>query len=110
MIYEFKCRATGSVVMTQAVAERLLEIISGSPGPKGIITVSHMPMAIQALEKAVALDKEQSKARGNPDPLEDKEPNPPEAPQGVSLAQRAFPFVEMIRAALAAQKDITWGV
>jgi Domain of unknown function (DUF1840) len=110
MIYEFKCRATGSVVMTQAVAERLLEIISISPGPKGIITVSNMPMAIQALEKAVALDKEQSKARGNSDQPEDKDKNTPEAVQPVSLAQRAFPFVEMIRAAFAAQKDITWGV
>ncbi len=110
MIYEFKCRATGSVVMTQVVAERLLEIISVSPGLKGIITVSNMPMAILALEKAVALEKEASKARANSDQPEDKEPNKQEAAQSVSLAQRAFPFVEMIRAALAAQKDITWGV
>lgn len=110
MIYEFKCRATGSVVMTQAVAERLLDIISVNSGPKGIITVSNMPMAIQALEKAVAQDKEQSKVSGNADEPDDKAPNKQETAQSVSLAQRAFPFVEMIRAALAAQKDITWGV
>ena len=28
----------------------------------------------------------------------------------VSLAQRAFPFIEMLEAAHAAGKDVTWGV
>jgi hypothetical protein len=109
MIYEFKCRATGSVVMTQVVAERLLEIISISPGLKGIITVTNMPLSIQAIEKAVALEKEQLKAQSLETPSDTHAPGQ-DAGRSVTLAQRAFPFLEMIRAAYAAQKDITWGV
>jgi Domain of unknown function (DUF1840) len=113
MIYEFKCRATGAVIMTQVVAERLLEIMDVSPGQKGIITVAKMPLAIQALEKAVALEKEQLKAQNaqtDPQATTAKEDSSPESGRNVSLAQRAFPMLEMIRAAFAAQKDITWGV
>ncbi len=110
MIYEFKCRATGSVVMTQVVAEGLLEIISISPGTKGIITVAKMPMAIEALESAVALEKGQIKAQANPESTTAKDSAGQDPARAVTLAQRAFPFVEMIRAAHAAQKDITWGV
>jgi Domain of unknown function (DUF1840) len=95
--------------MTQEVAERLLEIISVGTGPKGIITVSKMPSAIEALEKAVALEKEQIKAQ-LADVAMDKESVSHEASRSVTLAQRAFPLLEMIRAARAAQKDITWGV
>jgi hypothetical protein len=39
MIYVFKSKATGTVVMTQPVAEKLLAIIGKSPGQQGIITV-----------------------------------------------------------------------
>ena len=40
MIYEFTSRATGNMVMTQPVAERLLKLIGKHPGPQGIITVA----------------------------------------------------------------------
>jgi Domain of unknown function (DUF1840) len=109
MIYEFKCRATGSIIMTQTVAERLLEIIDVHAGTKGIITVSKMPASIEALERAIALEKEQAKAQAAP-PQTDIGEGHRDSSQTVSLAQRAFPMIEMMRAALAAQKDITWGV
>jgi Domain of unknown function (DUF1840) len=109
MIYEFKCRATGSIIMTQTVAERLLEIIDVQAGAKGIITVSKMPVSIEALERAIALEKEQTKAQGALVQTDTTEGHH-DSSQTVSLAQRAFPMIEMMRAAFAAQKDITWGV
>lgn len=101
MIYEFKSRATGNLVMTQSVGERVLGIIGKTPGPTGIITVQQMPGAIEALRKAAALDKGQADRAGD----EDDEGN-----ESVGLSQRVFPFIEMIEQALAAGKDITWGV
>jgi hypothetical protein len=109
MIYEFKCRATGSIIMTQTVAERLLEIIDVRAGNQGIITVSKMPVSIEALERAIALEKEQIKAQGVPAQTDTTERHL-DSSQAISLAQRAFPMIEMMRAAFAAQKDITWGV
>ena len=48
MLYEFKSRATGNLVMTQKVAERLLAIIGKAPGPTGIILPEQMPAAIRS--------------------------------------------------------------
>ena len=105
MLYEFKCRATGSVVMTQKVAERILSIIDKSPGPTGIIVQAQMANAIAALEQAVA----QERAQGEP-AQDDDEWVRSNRPPPVSLGQRAWPLIEMLRAALAADREITWGV
>lgn len=101
MLYEFKCRATGSVVMMQPVAERLLAIIGKEPGGRGIITVAQMPAAIAALEAAVA----EERAQGAPEEDEDSGPQ-----AEVTLAQRAWPLLDMLKAASKAERDITWGV
>jgi Domain of unknown function (DUF1840) len=59
------------------------------------------------------LEKEQLKAQSaqTDSPLGSGKEGPGHEFGGnVTLAQRAFPLLEMIRAAFAAQKDITWGV
>ena len=104
MIYEFKSRATGPVVMTQRVAENILETIGKAPGPQGIVTVDQMPAAIHALETAVA--RERAAPRDGSAPAEADEDGEP----AVTLGQRAYPFIEMLRAAHAAGRDVTWGV
>ena len=105
MIYEFKCKATGTVVMTQPVGERMLEIIGKTPGPQGIILPEQMPAAIRALEDAVAAEREQ----GPTDEEGEDELGRPR-PRRVSLAQRAWPLIEMLKDAARAEKEITWGV
>jgi len=105
MLYEFKCRATGSVVMTQKVGERMLAIIGKSAGRTGIIVPEQMPAAIRALEEAVEQERAQPAV-----PEEDDDERERERPRPVSLAQRAWPFIEMLKAALAAEREITWGV
>jgi cyclopropane-fatty-acyl-phospholipid synthase len=107
MLYEFKCRATGSVVMTQAVAERILGIVGKAPGATGIFTVDQMPAAIRALEAAIAAERAAGVAPADA-PADDDAREDPARP-AVTLAQRAFPFVEMLKAAHAAGRDITWG-
>lgn len=106
MIYDFKSRATGTVTMTGSVAEHILEIIGKAAEPTGIITVAQMPGAVAALKRAIEADRHAGAAPAAPEGGKGAE----ESEQVVSLAQRAYPFIEMLEAAHAAGKDVTWGV
>lgn len=105
MIYEFKSRATGTVVMTKAVGDTILDIIGKAPASQGIVTVDQMPAAIAALDRAVQASK--AHPAGKPDPDDPEGQDDAKLP---TLAQRAYPFVEMLKAAHRAGKDVTWGV
>lgn len=105
MLYEFKSRATGNVVMTQKVAERLLAIIGKEPGPTGIILPAQMPAAIAALEAAVAAERAAAA-----EPAQEEDERETGRPAPVTLAQRAWPLIDMMRTAHAAEREITWGV
>ena len=108
MLYEFRSKATGTVVMTQTVAERLLAIAGKPPGPKGIIIPAEMPAAIAALEAAVAAERAQP--READDDAGDDTAGTRDPSRSVTLAQRAWPLIDMLKAAHAAEREITWGV
>ncbi len=125
MIYEFKSRATGTVVTTQDVAERILRIIGKSVQAKGVILPEQMPAAMNALKAAIDSEAKlqsqpQSKALDETQGTAPAKPTAPESGRSehdgdadepsVSLKQRAFPFLEMLRDAHSAGKEITWGV
>jgi Fe-S cluster assembly ATPase SufC len=105
MLYEFKSKATGNVVMTGPIAERLLAIVGREPAAKGIFTVEQMPEAIAALQAAV----ERERAESSQTEAEADE-RTREAMRSVSLAQRAWPLIDMLRTAHAAKQPVTWGV
>lgn len=106
MLYEFKSKATGTVTMTGAVAERLLRIVGKEPGAKGIFTVEQMPDAIAALQAAIDREKREPTPEAN----EDDDERDDARPATVSLAQRAWPLIDMMRDAHKAGQPITWGV
>jgi hypothetical protein len=99
MIYKFKSRATGDLIMTQPVGERVLGLIGKGLTPQGIIEVGQMPAAIGALESAVASEA----PRGA-----DDDDGAGKADR-VSLRQRVWPMVEMMKRAMAEDAPITWG-
>ena len=103
MIYKFKSKATGDLVMLGPSGDQMLQIIGKSAAPKGIIESGAMPAAIAALEKAVA-DDEAERVRA------EAEGAPPRRDGTVSLKQRAWPLIEMLRRAHSAEQDIVWGV
>ena len=105
MLYEFKSKATGSVVMTGPVAERLLAIAGKAPGPRGIFTVEQMGPAIAALQAAVAREKAESAGAD-----EDAGDRHADGPRAVSLERRAWPLIDMLSAALRAEQPVPWGV
>lgn len=123
MIYEFKSRATGTVIMTKPVAEWILQIIGKAPGRTGIITVEQMPGAVDALNRAIEQEKEELRAERRAMETAGQRPTDDAAaadddgkadtdadPYPISLAQRAFPFIDLLKEAHRAGKDITWGV
>ena len=98
MLYKFKSKEAGDVIMLEANGRQILEIIRKDPGPKGIILPEQMPAAIAALEAAIALENSGDEEVGGI-PAE-----------GVGLHQRALPFINMLRVNYTAGKDVVWGV
>jgi hypothetical protein len=107
MLYKFKSKAAGDLIMLEGAGQQVLEIIGKSPGATGIILPEQMPAAIEALQAAITSEEAEkdaamaaAKAAG--------EPVPRFAP--VSLRQRAHPFIGMLKLCLADKKEIVWGV
>jgi hypothetical protein len=107
MLYKFKSKAAGDLIMLEPNGRRVLEIIGKDPGPKGIILPEAMPGAIAQLEAAIAQEEaehkaaaDEAKANGQPAPRFD----------AVSLRQRAVPFIDMLKRCSQASQEIVWGV
>jgi hypothetical protein len=100
MIYKFKSKASGDVIMLGPNGDQMLRIIGREPSPKGIIEVEHMAAAIEALRAAVLADEAPS------DEAEDE--NAPG--RGVSLRQRLWPVIDLFERSLAARQPVVWGV
>lgn len=103
MLYKFKSKAAGDVIMLGPNGDQVMRLVGREPAPKGIFEVAHMAAVIAALEQAVAADE---RAR------EEAAGDGGEAPgkgDGVTLRQRVWPLVEMLKRASAAREPITWG-
>jgi hypothetical protein len=111
MLYKFKSKTTGDVIMLQPNGRRVLEIIGKDTQPgsgdQGIILAQQMPAAIDALLAAVAKEDAERKAAVAA-ALAQQQPAPRFEP--VSLHQRAQPFIEMLRRCAKDGSDIVWGV
>ena len=105
MIYKFKSKAAGDVIMLAPTGDRVLALIGKDTTPKGIIEPGQMAAAIQALADAVAADDAARAATGEPGAE-----TPAGSRDAISLRQRAWPLVEMMKRALAADEPVTWGV
>jgi Domain of unknown function (DUF1840) len=108
MLYRFKSKAGGDVVMLEANARQLLDIIGKSAGPKGIITVDQIPAAVSALESAIGSDATQN--RRNHDAFAAENHADEAERQHVGLHQRAAPLIHLLKLSQAEGKDVVWGV
>ena len=107
MLYKFKSKATGDLIMLEPNGRRVLEIIGKDPGPRGIIQPLEMAAAVAALEAAVLREEAQRKAAQDEAAARHE---PPPRFDEVSLRQRAQPFIEMLRRCAREDKEIVWGV
>jgi Domain of unknown function (DUF1840) len=107
MLYKFKSKAAGDVIMLEGNGRQVLEIIGKAPDAKGIILPEQMPAAIEALQAAIAQEEaERDAAAAQAQAAND---TPPRG-EAVSLRQRAHPFIAMLKVCQLAKKEIVWGV
>jgi hypothetical protein len=108
MLITFKCRACPDVMMLENLAQYLVGIVGKRLGERGVITHAETGDAIAKLEAAINFDK-QERAEHDGHFHEGEEGHEHhEIPPG--LAQRAYPFLDMLRAAQKENADIVWGL
>ena len=98
VIYKFKSKASGDVIMLGPNGDELLRHIGREPAAKGIIEIDAMPAAISSLEAAVLADEAHAKT-----------PESAEEPR-IRLRARVWPMVDMLKRALSERQPIVWGV
>ncbi|MFM2008878.1 MAG: hypothetical protein RIR02_828 [Pseudomonadota bacterium] len=106
MLITFKSKAAADVLMYQQHAQPMLNVL-GKLIERGVITAEEMPDAITKLEAEIARQKVSHGAQQ--DDNEDQQDHQ-QAMQSVGFAVRAFPLLEMMRAAKRDHAFIMWGV
>lgn len=117
MLYKFKSKATGDLIMLEPQGKHILKLIGKEAGAKGIILPSEMMAAIDALKAAVEREELTIKAAKDAAQQAAQADGHAEAPvrtadsaRTISLRQRVVPFVDMLRRAHAEDKEVVWGV
>jgi len=111
MLYKFKSKATGDVIMLQPNGQRVLEIIgkhsAAEPSLKGILLPEQMTEALSALAAAIEHEEVQRK-----EAIQQAKADNLPAPhfEAISLRQRALPFMDMVRECMKAEEAILWGI
>lgn len=96
MLYKFRSKASGDVIMNGTHGDELLRLVGREPAAQGIVQHADLPGAIAALEAAMATAEPAGEdAQGR---------------QRIGLRQRAWPLVQMMKRAHAQNADIVWGV
>ncbi len=106
MLYKFKSKTTGDLIMLEPNGRRVLEIIGKSPEPQGIVLPEQMEAALAALQAAVDAAEAARQEAVKEARLRGEDP-PPQEP--VNLRTRVHPFMEMLRACKTSHNNITWG-
>lgn len=106
MLVTFQSKAASDVLMLDKHAVLVLQAagrpVTDADLKRGIFTVEQLPAAIAALEAAIDAESPETEPD---DP--DKDPVHPLA-QTVSLKQRAFPLLDMMRKSLATDVPVMW--
>ena len=104
MLYKFKSKNTGDVIMLEPHGRQVLEIIGKEAGPQGIILPEQMPAALLALRAAIAEEE-----LLEPQQLEQNAEQKSQSP-AIALRHRALPFMQMLEACHRQGDSVVWGV
>ena len=103
MVYRFTSGAAGDVLILGPIADRVLRIIGREPALQGIIEGTDIPPAIEALERAVAAEESAASS-----PSEERGEAPIEGEERVTLRQRAWPLIDMMRRSDTEGEAVVW--
>ena len=110
MLYKFKSKAAGDVIMLGPNGDDVLRLAGREPAARGIFEIEAMPGLIVALQAAVAADEAARQGgSADADSTDASDAPAPGRGDGVSLRQRVWPLVEMLRRCHAAREVIVWG-
>ncbi|KTC94357.1 DUF1840 domain-containing protein [Legionella erythra] len=96
MLVKFKSDAYENITMLGDIAQRLLKMMGHSGIVPGAMVADEIPQALKHLKEAI--DREQ-----NNNPL-----SPEEDDDQVSLANRAYPLVQLLTAAAKKNCNVRW--
>jgi hypothetical protein len=106
----FRSKAAGEIFMFAETARRIFEILGRPDAPRGVITAAQVPEALQRLSAAVEQEKADLQAAAAARQDDRRDDGDSAAPAAITLGQRTYPLIEMLRAADKKQVDVTWGV
>lgn len=114
MLITFNSKAAAEVTMYKEHAKRILDLL-GKEVDRGVITGDEAPKAVEILEKEIAetrkhnaSDDVQRDVKAHHGEVGDDPDH--EGMEVVSFATRAYPLLEMLRAARNSHNDVLWGV
>jgi hypothetical protein len=111
MIYHFHSKAGPEVIMLSDLSERIFTILGKPLAKRGILLAAELPNLILLLEDAIIQDQQKRQSQSKPQ-VESREASSPNrrAPKGDPLGRRAFPFLELMKRAAAADEPIVWDI
>ncbi len=102
MIVTFQSRAHADIMMFGDIAVSLLKLMGHSGTVPGALQAGDIPMALDHLKKAVAVNK--AVVTDVSDRVEEEE----SGERTVNLAHRALPLIELLTASAMAKCDGMW--
>ena len=114
MLITFTSKAAAEVLMYKEHAKRILDLLNKDV-ERGVITATEAVQAVTILEKEIAESRvhaasEDVKRDVHAHHSETREDAEHEGMEIVSFSTRAYPLLEMLRAAKAGGHDVLWGV
>ncbi len=110
MLYKFKSKVTGDLIMLEANGRQMLTLMGKGDAAhlaKGILEPADMPAATAALVQAV---QQEDAARAAAQTVAQQDGDKAGPVNTVSLRQRAAPLLAMIQRCQAENTPIVWGV
>lgn len=102
MLVTFRTNAYANITMFGDIAIRLLKLMGHSGTVPSAILADDVPEALASLKAAIAADK--ASVESSPKGAESDDAEEP----AVSLANRAFPLIELLEAAAKRKCDVMW--
>ncbi|WP_151447886.1 DUF1840 domain-containing protein [Lacisediminimonas profundi] len=115
MLVTFKSKAAADVLMYGEHARHILELLGKTAGERGVITAAETGPAIARLEQEIAEARAHALSEDIRHDVEahqsaDNDDHEHEPSQPVSFPTRAYPLLEMLRAANRGGHNVAWGI
>lgn len=110
MLVTFRTKAYADITMFGDVAKQLISLMGHSGTIPSAIKADHVPEALARLQSAMEQRRAADAAEAaEADAVErDRTRDDYGAPRKVTLSQRAVPLLDLLRAAVAKNADVTW--